>query len=91
MLTRNLYTPNHAQKPAPRSITQTRLFWFIIVPLACFIVMGIALYTPLALSLAENHLIGSDYIYEAFDSVNLADPLGKLYLPLLEQFPFLNP
>ena len=91
MVTRYIF-PNDIEHPHDISdIVRSRIFWGVIFPLSLMMLIVMALFTPLALSLAENHFLGTDYIYEAFQAVDLADPLGKLYIPFLERFPFLNP
>ena len=57
-----------------------------------FFILGMmisCLYLPLFASLLENELLGSDNVYEAFDAIGLAEPLGNLYDPLLNAIGFL--
>ena len=45
-----------------------------------FGVMGLV-FLPLLLSLIEDVLFRSNYVYEFFDFIGLADPLGNIYMP----------
>ena len=58
----------------------------------CFFIVGMmlsCLYLPLFASLLEYQLLGSDNVYEAFDAIGLAEPLGNLYDPVVNAIGFL--
>lgn len=47
------------------------------------------LYFPLVASLLENQLLGTDRVYNAFDAIGLAEPLGVIYEPAVDVLHFL--
>jgi len=53
--------------------------------LVVLIILGL-LYAPLVASLLENRILGSDHVYDFFDSIGLADPLDVIYSPVVELF-----
>lgn len=55
--------------------------------IAVVVVVGVTLvFAPLIASIAENEWLGTDYVFEFFDRVGLADPLDVIYCPLYEFF-----
>lgn len=52
-------------------------------------VMISCLYFPLVASLLENQLLGTDRVYNAFDAIGLAEPLGVIYEPAVDVLHFL--
>ena len=49
------------------------------------------IFAPLFLSLIENRMFGSDYVYSFFARIHLADPLGLIYEPVIDILEYILP
>lgn len=55
--------------------------WIAILVVA---LIPVLLYAPLALSLLEDKLLGTDHVYNLFNRIGLADLLGVIYEPVVD-------
>lgn len=58
----------------------------VVILLLVVVGLPLLLFLPLILSLAEMQLFGTRTVYGFFESLGIADDLGKIYEPVAEFF-----